>query len=520
MMTQVTDEDDQAGGRYAWSVLGVLVLVYVLNFVDRSIISILANDIKRDLNLDDSDLGFLYGTAFGVFYALFGLPLGKLADSWNRTKLLTLGLALWSTMTALSGFAKSGGMLAAARVGVGIGEASASPSAYSLISDWFPKHMRATALAIYASGLYLGGGISLLIGAQVVQRWNAAWPNGDAPLGLAGWQAAFMVVGLPGLLLALWVSTLREPIRGRVDGIFTPPVEHPFRDFFAELLTILPPLTLVSAARLGRRALLINLAGAVVTAGIAYAMIRLTSSTAQWVALGIGFYAVFSWACALRHRDFPTFTLIWGTPAFLYTTLGYGLISFQSYAVGFWSAPYAERILGVSKSEAGFWVGGPGALAGFLGIIAGGRLADHLRKTNPGGRILVVLLAPLLSIIPFWFAFHTTSPSLFYGLHFVMAICTSAALGGTAATTQDLVLPRMRGTATATFFIATTLIGLSLGPYLAGYVSTVSGNLATGILSVMVVVPISVTLLILAYRTLPKAEASLLERAKAAGETI
>ena len=231
-MAQSTGEGDQAGGRYAWYVLGVLVLVYVLNFVDRSIISILANDIKRDLNLDDSDLAFLYGTAFGVFYALFGLPLGKLADSWNRTRLLTLGLALWSTMTTLSGFAKTGGMLAAARVGVGIGEASASPSAYSLISDWFPKHMRATALAIYASGLYLGGGISLLIGAQVVERWNVAWPNGDAPLGLAGWQAAFMVVGLPGLFLALWVSTLREPMRGRVDGIFTPPVENPFRDFF------------------------------------------------------------------------------------------------------------------------------------------------------------------------------------------------------------------------------------------------------------------------------------------------
>ena len=147
-------------------------------------------------------------------------------------------------------------------------------------------------------------------------------------------------------------------------------------------------------------------------------------------------------------------------------------------------------------------------------------MADHLRKTNPGGRILVVLLVPLFSLIPFWFAFHTSNPTLFYGLHFMMAICTSAALGGTAATTQDLVLPRMRGTATATFFIATTLIGLSLGPYLAGYVSTVSGNLATGILSVMVVVPISVTLLILAYRTLPRAEASLLERAKAAGETI
>ena len=134
---------------YAWYVLGILFFVYVLNFIDRQIISILAEDIKRDLALRDEDLGFLYGTAFGVFYALFGIPLGRLADNWHRVRLMTLGLALWSTMTALSGFARSGTALAGARIGVGIGEASASPSAYSLISDWFPKRLRATALAIY-----------------------------------------------------------------------------------------------------------------------------------------------------------------------------------------------------------------------------------------------------------------------------------------------------------------------------------------------------------------------------------
>ena len=129
----------QPNPRYAWYVLTILVIVYVLNFVDRQIISILANDIKRDLDLTDADLGFLYGTAFGVFYSLFGIPLGKLADGWSRTRLLTLGLSLWSVMTAVSGLAKNGAMLAGARVGVGIGEATASPSAYSLLSDWFPK---------------------------------------------------------------------------------------------------------------------------------------------------------------------------------------------------------------------------------------------------------------------------------------------------------------------------------------------------------------------------------------------
>src|SRR4051812_29789390 len=178
---------------YGWYALLVLVLVYVINFVDRQIISILAQDIKSDLHLQDAQIGFLYGTAFAVFYALFGIPLGRLADSWYRGRLIAIGLTLRSSMTALSGFATSFGMLATARIGVGIGEASASPAAYSMISDYFPKERRGTALSIYSSGLYIGGALSLPIGGFILSRWNAAFPNAsEAPLGLAGWQAAFL----------------------------------------------------------------------------------------------------------------------------------------------------------------------------------------------------------------------------------------------------------------------------------------------------------------------------------------
>ncbi len=138
---------------YAWYVLAILFLVYVLNFIDRQILAILAEDIKRDLNLTDADIGFLFGTAFGVFYALFGIPLGRLADSWHRVRLMSIGLALWSAMTALSGFARSGLTLSGARIGVGIGEAGGVAPSYALIADYFPVKTRSRALAIYSLGL-------------------------------------------------------------------------------------------------------------------------------------------------------------------------------------------------------------------------------------------------------------------------------------------------------------------------------------------------------------------------------
>jgi MFS family permease len=504
---------------YARYVLTLLVLVYVLNFVDRQIISILAEDIKRDLGLTDADIGFLYGTAFGVFYSVFGIPLGRLADNWNRVKLMSVGLAVWSAATAVSAFARTGGMLTGARIGVGVGEATASPCAYSLISDYFPKEKRATALAIYSSGLYIGGGLSLFIGGLIVEQWNAAYPGGG-PLGLVGWQAAFLAVGIPGLLLAAVVATLREPLRGQADGLITPPSDRPFRAFFDELLTVVPPLTVIGAARRGAAALLINLAAAALIATAAYLLIRATNGFLQWTAVGIGVYAVFSWATAIRRRDPSTYRLIWGTPAFLCAVVGYGLIALLAYSTSFWSVPYAERLLGIGKAEAGFILGGIGAGGGFLGVVLGGQLADVLRRTRASGRVIVMLMGLLLPIIPMLVAFTTREPVLFYIMIAVAQVTASMALGAAAATTQDLVLPRMRGAATATFFLGTTLVGLAMGPYMAGFLSQLFGDLGYGVLALLAVVPVSLAALLYLYKALPAAESSRLDRARAAGEPI
>jgi MFS family permease len=267
----------------------------------------------------------------------------------------------------------------------------------------------------------------------------------------------------------------------------------------------------------------------VAIAAFAYWMIQLTGNFPQWSAVGFGYYAVFSWASALRAKDPATFRLIWGTPAFICTTLGYGLVALVAYALAFWSAPYAEIILKLPKQELALFLGANGALSGFLGVILGGAIADALRTKIPAGRILVIILGVLGPIAPIWIGYTTESAPLFYVMNFLAGMLGATALGAAAATTQDLVLPRMRGTATAAFFLGTTLVGLSFGPYMVGQISDLTGtivdgklvgNLRVGILSLIAVAPIAITLLIFAYRLVPKAEASIIERARDAGESI
>lgn len=512
---------------YNWYALGVLVLVYVLNFVDRQILSILANDIKADLKVDDAFLGFLYGTAFAIFYALFGIPLGKLADSWKRVRLMSIGLALWSLMTVFSGFARNGAMLTGARIGVGVGEATASPSAYSLISDWFPARLRATALAIYSSGLYFGGGVSLLIGGLIVEGWNKAYPGGG-PLGLVGWQAAFIGVGLPGLLLAVWVLTLREPVRGLIDGMPTEEDPAPFRGFVDELLLIIPPFTFLGALRRGPAAFVVNVLAAVGFAAAAWLLTQWVNAgpgkiyapvSDQWLFLGVGYYAVFSWASALRSRDLPTFRLTWGSPAFMATILGYGLVSFMSYASSFFAAPYGELAFAIPKTEIGWLLGAPAAVAGFLGVIAGGRAADWLFERYAAGRLFVVMFGLIAPLPVIWLLFTTDNRTVFFICASVSQMLAASALGAAAATSQSLVLPRMRGVATATFFLATTLVGLALGPFLAGWVSAQhGGDISYGVRSILWAAPLGFVCLVAAIRFVPEAARSLTARAEAAGE--
>ena len=505
------------GGAYAWYVLGVLFIVYVFNFVDRQIISILAQDIKAGLGLGDAQIGFLYGTAFAIFYALFGIPLGRLADSWYRVRLIGIGLTVWSGMTALSGFAGSYTQLAVARVGVGIGEASASPAAYSLLGDYFPRERRALALAIYSAGLFTGAGLSLPLGGWAAHAWSEHFPLPTAPLGLAGWQAAFLAVGIPGLLLALWVFTLREPPRGLADGVLAPARRpNAWQEFALEVAAILPPFTLWSVSRYPG-VLRVNLQLLAGIAAGAVALAALTGDRLQWGAVGLGAYAVASWVQKLRATDRPTFVLLWGTPAVLHALVGFACITFVTYSLSFWMAPYAMRTFNLRADVVGVMVGVPAGFGAAIGCIAGGRLSDVWRRRNPSGRIYSCMLALVLPLPFIVGALLTTDIRVLYVLAPLVQLGANMWLGSGAAALQDTVLPRMRGTAAATLFIATSL-GLAVGPYFAGRVSVLTGSLRIGILSIFIVSPLALFLLWRASRDLPIAEAAKEARAAAAGE--
>jgi len=211
--------------RYANYVLGVLFFVYVFNFVDRTILSILVEDVKRDLGVSDTAMGFLTGIAFALFYTVAGIPIARWADVGVRRSIIALGLAGWSVMTAASGLVQNFGQLVAARIGVGVGEAAGSPPAHSLIADYFPPERRATALAIYSVGIYVGILFGYLAGGWVNQ--------------LFGWRNAFFVVGIPGLVLALVVRfTVREPPRGMSDGVTEQQAPEPWQKVFAFLWSL------------------------------------------------------------------------------------------------------------------------------------------------------------------------------------------------------------------------------------------------------------------------------------------
>ncbi|MDG2060780.1 MAG: MFS transporter [SAR86 cluster bacterium] len=519
------DKESLVGGRQAKITLILLVLVYVFNFIDRQILSVLAEDIKMDLNISDSDIGFLFGTAFAIFYSVFGIPLGKLSDVWSRRKIISLGLGTWSLMTALSGTARSFTSLAIFRFGVGIGESSASPATYSMLSDYFSPKVRSTVLAIYASGLYIGAGIGIFLGGWIVDLWNNAFPDISlAPFGLRGWQVAFMAVGIPGIILAFFTWQIKEPPRGLSENISSPESLSPFREMLKEFIGI-TPFGLLASPNLIKE-ILVNLFIGLTIFYSMFALIIFTGDRVQWIAFGIGLYLLSCWIQGMKHRDLGVYQIIFKSKALIASSIGFGSIAFVTYSISAWVPSFYIRNHGISEAEAGTVLGLTAAIGGIIGTISGGILGDLLKRNYPNGRLYIGYIVVILTIPLCLGLLYAENLYVSYICNFLFHIVTPLWVGIGPATVSDLVLPRMRALAGAFYLLIVSMIGLALGPYSVGFISNTlqdqgmndGESLKFALASSLVILVITIIALSFAGKYLAKEERSLLSKAKSLGE--
>lgn len=384
--------------REAWYAVTVLMVAYLFSYVDRQILSMLVGPIKADLGLTDTQVSLLHGLAFAICYTLLGVwPVGKWADTGNRRNVIAAGVFLWSMMTALCGRAGSYAGLFLARVGVGVGEAALTPSAYSMIADYFPPEKRGRALGLFAAGVYFGIGAAIMITGLVVQMVSAT-PSVQVPLlgEVRSWQVPFLVLGPPGILVALWLLTVREPARRELPGIAEPAAA--FRDVLRFMAT---------------------------------------------------------------HACF--FTAL---------TLGVALLTLLFNAVAFWLPAHMSRVHGMQPMQIAFSYGPLMFVAGALGIVAGGIVADRLRARGVRDAELRVGAWSALALCPLAIAtFQVSSAELMLVLLGPALLMSSFPFGAASAAIQLVTPNRLRARASALYLMVINLTGIGFGATAASLVS-------------------------------------------------
>ena len=526
--------------RAAWYTLALVSATQMLSLLDRNILAILAADIKADLNIGDAELGLLYGTVFALFYAIFSLPLGRLADGWVRTRLLAICIVVWSFSTGLAAFAGGFALLALSRLGVGVGEAAAQPAGTSLVYDHFPKSRRGFAMAAIAAAIALGLGLSLTLGGVAGDWWEARFADGSAPLGFRGWQFAFAIAALPGFFLAILLWRLQEPKRGAMDGIESPEDPHPFRASAGILGSVLPVSNWFTFWRraASSREWVINLGGlALIVAAMAGLTNWATGFSArptlhilglsvnphvmQWIVVGIGLYALLNLAQSLRLADKPLFAVLTSPSLLLAMVIGslqmvinYGLMGFTPL--------FIMQEYGLSPTQTGVQFGILATTLGVIGPLISGPVSDWANTRFPGsGRIWVVIVSLGLSPFPAIVAYTSTDTVSFYMWFTVHALLLTMWLPPLYAQMFDLVLPRMRGITFSIYLVSYTILGLGVGPYSVGMISDANGgDLGRAILTLFWLAPVIVALLIMLLLRVRRDEEGLLDRARGAGEPV
>ncbi|MEW5688404.1 MAG: MFS transporter [Pseudomonadota bacterium] len=387
---------------YRNTVLWLLVLAYTFNFIDRTIISTIGQAIKVDLKLTDQQLGWLGGLSFALLYTTLGIPIARLAERTSRVNIIAVAIVIWSAFTALCGTATSYVQLLLYRVGVGVGEAGLSPPAHSLISDYFEPKKRATALSIYSFGIPLGTMFGAMAGGWIAEHLS--------------WQAAFMVVGLPGVLVALAIKLfIKEPPRGWADRA----------------------LAEESPAALGREA---SEAGAP------------TPSTTEKPPSIL----------SVAKRLFGS----WGM---FHMAAGITMASFAGYGTGNYAPAYFIREFGLGLGMVGLAIGLIAGLSNGAGTLLGGFLTDWASKKSVRWYALVPAIGLILATPIYIFAYTRESYQLAWAILLIPGILHYTYLGPTFGVVQNVMDTRMRATAVAVLFFVLNLIALGFGPPFTGW---------------------------------------------------
>jgi MFS family permease len=445
--------------RYAGYAVGLLALINVINYLDRNVIFVLFEAIKRDLRLSDTELGWL-GSAYVIVYALSAIPLGIVSDLKSRRAVVGIGVTVWSAFTALGGLSRNFAQLFVCRSMVGVGEASYTPAAQSLIAAYFPGRGRALALGVFWGGLALGGVTGIWVGGELEQ--------------LYGWRAAFLAVGIPGFVLAMLATQLRDPTRGRSRF----PVVEQIRRFELTVWRVaraLWPLWAFPAVG-GIAALVIDHA-AFESPDLDTAVFTAFAGAGLVVMLGIAVRT------ALRHRHDPvvhhprveeflragravlrTRTLVW-------LFLGGALIAFSMNGLVAWSPSYLQRELGLIPQTVGRTIGVWGLAGGVLGTVFGGRLGDHLAERFPAGRVIAGSAGFLAGAPLALWLLTVEDLDVFIPLFFITIFFFTWYHGPVSAAIFDVVPPQVAASVIGAYVFFSHIAGDAIAYPLVGFLS-------------------------------------------------
>jgi MFS family permease len=448
---------------YRYYVLAIMVFVYMLNFVDRQIIGILAAPLKQEFQLSDSQFGLLGGIAFASVYSTLAIPLAWLADRSSRVWIMTGALTVWSGFTALCGIAGSFGQLFLFRMGVGVGEAGGVAPAYSLIADYFPPNQRARAMAAFAFGIPLGTAGGTLIGGLLAAQY--------------GWRTAFIVVGVIGVLVApILRLTVRDPKRGGADAAAAKPAS-------SAAAVVAPASVLPTDDGLGRKVALAAFGvagGMALLAGLSLAGIGAANPLIP--AFGAGLFAVIGVSLLIARR---TGSVIMRKKSFWLLALGAASSSVCGYGVAGWLPLFFMRSFDLTLAQVSWYYAGIALIGGLFGIWMGGSVADKLARRSKGAYPLVPAVAFLISAPCFILAMNSPwligllpgggSPALALTVAFLIFLIPTglnlAWLGPVTAAVQHLAPAPMRSTASAIFLLINNLLGLAVGFFYFGWMS-------------------------------------------------